>query len=960
MGLLRSLRDRSSVTVFRHTVGNALVLHARERISSEARAVALAVADDPDNEIVVLDLHDDLPVGIWKSVAEALRRRRRGIRLVVCGAHHDTAALAAQWLSDRLRRPVVTPHGRLIRGAAGTLFAHAGQASGWVRYRPGRPPTPEAKRHPAPPWDDAAAEFVATSAVGAVEPIPAGVWIRDTRDPALVSDRWRWLVAAVPCQRAAMTVVLGCPGTPPLALDDVARFWRGLAPAHRQYARFVQYGPVQLPAGEPLGQRLADLLEAPVVCFAGIPVGRADRPHMHTVTQDGRLGWHLLVRELGFTPRSRPTAPAAMPRILHHQAPTLLGAAVGPRTYGYTDDAVVEIVQSGLWIRGTGPTRNADRIRARAADPAAHALIIDDSDPARVARLRELAEDLAARLDPPTRARSALQLASAVAVRRQRPTAAAGTLGDGLTYRFTAADLALDEAIDVAPPPAEALAGRGVAGVQSPSWARPADPPIPPPPTAGELHPAAREFLAAPAVVPPAPPPGPAPDRKPGPALAEESGPSSPAAGLLGTRSGRPAGGRLGPVERAPGRGERTVTNLPVLTSRMPGRAADHAVDTPLWEQSVFVDAPTRTAVAPPSRPAGPPSVAAPPRPAGRPVVGPLPAREPAAPSSGAAPSSPTSLPPPPSTFLPPPPPVLPAPPLVAPTGDAPEAAQEPTSTVASRSGDAAAGEPSGTAPVDRPALRFQTAPALQARGLPTARGLDVERTWLRGRLGREFDAAASSVSRVLSEHPRLSPDEDALTDAVAVRLYLSALGAEVDEALRGGGHNDQVLFARCVAAGISRLPSHRGGTCAAATLTGDELHEIRARGVLTDRAFTHALIEPPVDLPGTVEVLLWSMTARRTGLLEPADDQYVEGRVLFLPGTRFKVLEVTEPTGDERGRVLLRELSADEPVRAHGPFDDLALTSLYRCVERWATVGRRRSVGAAASRRFAALPGLV
>ncbi|BCJ67319.1 hypothetical protein [Polymorphospora rubra] len=129
---------------------------------------------------------------------------------------------------------------------------------------------------------------------------------------------------------------------------------------------------------------------------------------------------------------------------------------------------------------------------------------------------------------------------------------------------------------------------------------------------------------------------------------------------------------------------------------------------------------------------------------------------------------------------------------------------------------------------------------------------------------------------------------------------------------------------------------------------------------MLTDRAFTHALIEPPVDLPGTVEVLLWSMTARRTGLLEPADDQYVEGRVLFLPGTRFKVLEVTEPTGDERGRVLLRELSADEPVRAHGPFDDLALTSLYRCVERWATVGRRRSVGAAASRRFAALPGLV
>ena len=55
------------------------------------------------------------------------------------------------------------------------------------------------------------------------------MWLRDTRDDAAVAEHWQWLTAAVPCQPQAFTVVLGCPGTPPLALDDVARFWHGLA-----------------------------------------------------------------------------------------------------------------------------------------------------------------------------------------------------------------------------------------------------------------------------------------------------------------------------------------------------------------------------------------------------------------------------------------------------------------------------------------------------------------------------------------------------------------------------------------------------------------------------------------------------------------------------------------------------------------------------------------------------------
>ncbi len=59
--------------------------------------------------------------------------------------------LAGQWLSERLNRTVLAPHGHLIRGAGWRLFVHAGRrTAGWVRYRPGQPPAWEAKRFPRP------------------------------------------------------------------------------------------------------------------------------------------------------------------------------------------------------------------------------------------------------------------------------------------------------------------------------------------------------------------------------------------------------------------------------------------------------------------------------------------------------------------------------------------------------------------------------------------------------------------------------------------------------------------------------------------------------------------------------------------------------------------------------------------------------------------------------------------
>jgi len=42
-------------------------------------------------------------------------------------------------------------------------------------------------------------------------------------------------------------------------------------------------------------------------------------------------------------------------------------------------------------------------------------------------------------------------------------------------------------------------------------------------------------------------------------------------------------------------------------------------------------------------------------------------------------------------------------------------------------------------------------------------------------------------------------------------------------------------------------------------------------------------------------------MTARRTAALEPEGTERIEDRVLFLPGTSFKVLETWRPAGQRR-----------------------------------------------------------
>ncbi|MEU8367327.1 hypothetical protein [Micromonospora tulbaghiae] len=807
--------------ITRHTVGNALVLHASERISTEARTVALSVDRDPDNDIVILDLQHELPFDIWDTVATELRRQRlrRGIRLVVCGARPETGALAGQWLSDRLGRPVIAPFGRMIPGAAGLLFVHATDLGGWVCYRRGHTPVWQSKRYPVPAWDGAAVDHLTISSTCAAEPLPGGVWLRESRDEAAVAVHGSHLTSTMPCLPDAMPVLVGCPGTAPLRLDDIARFWRGLAPAGREHARFVQYGPVALPDGEPFGQALADLLRCPVRVFTGVPSGRPDGPAMFTVDADGRPGWQVFAEELAYRPRETLGAKAVTPRILRHRAPPELGEPVGPRVYQYAHDAVVEVIPSGLWLRAPEPPRHADRIRAVPMDPNRVRLVVDDPAPAAAERHRELAGDLAARLDPATRRRAAVQPSSVVAP--GRPGLSARGIEAG-TYRHTTAHAAGPLPAPSVPAPVPEAVPVTVAG--------------PPAPATDEVR---AGGVAVPAVPPdPAPPDG---------------------AGLQGAGL--------------------EVVGLP-------------------W--------------------------------AGTDVAG----------LQGAGPA-------------------------VAGLDGAGLDATGPDTTVPDAAGPVLGGgagwatSPTMTLPVHRPApapVRFQRTPGDDARGVRPGPDLDEERTWFRRAFRREIAAVSADVADVLAAHPALAGGADATECATAVRLYLSAAGDGLDQALRSAEPGGHVPFARCVSAGVRRLPVHRGVAYAGAELTTADLRRIAQRRVLTDWGFTNALAEPPADLPGAVEVLIWSATARRTAAFETGDG--VPARVLFLPGTAFTVLQVQEPEAGAPARLLLRELAVEEPpVDGRVRFDALALAALRQHLAR--RTGPGTPVPAAAARRFLGVPGL-
>ncbi|GAA1982145.1 hypothetical protein [Amycolatopsis minnesotensis] len=378
-------------------VGEVLVVHAGDGGTAEARSLAASLPADPEHQVVVADLPPESPVELWESFAAALPDGQGPVRLVpgrrpLCFGSH-----VGPWLAERIARPVLAPYGLAIENGAG-LFVHSGPRTGWGWFRPGRTPEWAAKRFPCPAWE--APEFAETRAVrgGAVaEPLPAGVWLRPGGADAVFERGRVRLIRTVPCLPDAPTIVLGSPDVPGLDLAEVKEFWRTLPGEVRARARFVAFGGLALPGDVSFGQALADALDAPVLCCTGIPVGSPRTPDVFALRQDGSHGWRPFAREVAYLPGD------AQPRVCAHRAPIAGLPEVATGVYRYAPDAVVEVVEAGLWIRPPGGGADVVTTRTAPLDPARNLVRYEASDPVRAGRMRSVAESVIGRLDYPTR-----------------------------------------------------------------------------------------------------------------------------------------------------------------------------------------------------------------------------------------------------------------------------------------------------------------------------------------------------------------------------------------------------------------------------------------------------------------------------------------------------------------------------------------------------------------------------
>lgn len=390
MSVLTKIRGRArerAGRLTRSTFGEAVVVHPAGGATAEARALAASLPVDPDHLLVVADLQSRPSVEVWEAFAAALPGGRPVVVLPL-PVQREIDPRIGQWLAARTGGAVLIPHGQVYRDSGGTLFAHSGPHTGWLRFGDGQGPVWGAKRLPRPAWDFT--ELAETRGVGecVAEPLPAGMWLRPAgSEAATVSGRMR-LTRTIPCHRDEPVIVLGGPGLPDLPMADVVAFWQTLPAEVRATAWFARFGGIGLPEGTAFGPALADALGAEVRCHTGIPGGAP--PDVFAVRPDGSYGWKTFAKS--FVHR-----PGGVTELLAHRSPVEGLSEVSPGVYQCEPEIVAEVVESGLWVRPAGEA--PARAPMATLDPVRALVHYETSPRERADRLRAAAERLVRQLD---------------------------------------------------------------------------------------------------------------------------------------------------------------------------------------------------------------------------------------------------------------------------------------------------------------------------------------------------------------------------------------------------------------------------------------------------------------------------------------------------------------------------------------------------------------------------------
>jgi hypothetical protein len=202
----------------------------------------------------------------------------------------------------------------------------------------------------------------------------------------------------------------------------------------------------------------------------------------------------------------------------------------------------------------------------------------------------------------------------------------------------------------------------------------------------------------------------------------------------------------------------------------------------------------------------------------------------------------------------------------------------------------------------------------------------DAERDTVRRALGERYSVHAATVCRLLAQRPDAEEDpaafEAMVTDLTALLACVSQDEEMVVDTLRMGRLGRLRPYVACIISGLNRLPVHNGVATVWGVTGPTGPRRYRSGDVLVEHGLLDAVANPSHRIEGVTEYLLWSVTGRR---VEVADRVAVatEERVIFAPGTPFRVLAVAEAEGDHPQQVLLQEMAgpaADQEIAGLRP----------------------------------------
>ncbi|MBB5954011.1 putative membrane protein [Saccharothrix tamanrassetensis] len=183
-------------------------------------------------------------------------------------------------------------------------------------------------------------------------------------------------------------------------------------------------------------------------------------------------------------------------------------------------------------------------------------------------------------------------------------------------------------------------------------------------------------------------------------------------------------------------------------------------------------------------------------------------------------------------------------------------------------------------------------------------RSTEQERDALRRMLGERYGEHAAVACRHIEERPE-DPEafEAVVTDLAAVSACLQQDEEVVVEALRTGRLGRLRPYAAGVVSGLRRLPVYQG-----VTVCWGEARRFRTGDLLVEHGLLSTVSGPVLPVDGRAEFLVWSVTGRQVQVVD-SFGSLLQERVVFAPGTAFKVLAVAEAEESAPVQVMLQEV---------------------------------------------------